>query len=588
MTCTKKRAAGLPLVLCFAALTVASTARGATPDISLSPANLSFKYQVGNALPASQSLQVKSTGTALSFTLSVTGPLPYSAQWLSISSNAGTTPATIKIFVNPTGLPSGTYSATIVVNSPPAATPSQNLGVTLDVGDAAATLTASTGALTFNYVTAGVAAASQPLVLMTSGGALSAAITVTGGTWLKVSPSASIALVGLPGTVTVSVDTTGLAPGAYTGKITFTAASAANKSVAVDVTLNVTAGVPAIGVGGIWPPGALVSSAAMTVTITGSNYFATSVASIGTTALTTTYLSPTTLLAAIPANLMTSAGNLPITVATPTAAAPSAPAIFVVYGPGPQVWAVTNSASYTTSTISPGGIITIYGINLGPASLTTFPGASPIPTSLPASGAATSIKIDGVSAPILYTSATQASCIVPYALAGKIGNSVNVVLTYNAVASANFAVSVAAADPGMFTIDASGTGQGAILNYNAVTADYTVNGSTNSAAKGSTVVLYVTGFGATVCANAGGSLCVPGAAEANLIAGNVTPVASVTVTIDGQGAAVQGAAAPIGSVPGLLQINVTVPTGATAGKAVPVVVSIGGVKSQSRVTMAVK
>jgi len=326
----------------------------------------------------------------------------------------------------------------------------------------------------------------------------------------------------------------------------------------------------------------------MTVTITGTNYFPASVASIASTILTTTYLSPTTLLAAIPANLMASAGNLSIIVTTPTAASPSAAGTFVVYGPGPQVWAVANSASYTASTISPGGIITIYGINLGPASLTTFPGTSPLPTSLPAAGAATSIKINAVSAPILYTSATQVSCIVPYALSNKIGNSVNLVVTYNAVASAVFPVNVVGADPGMFTIDASGTGQGAILNYNAATADYTVNGSANAAAKGSTVVLYVTGFGATACADAVGSPCLPGATEVDLIAGNVTPLGIVSVTIDGQSAAVQGAAAPIGSVPGLLQINVTVPAGATIGKVVPVVVSIGAAKSQSRVTMAVK
>jgi len=51
---------------------------------------------------------------------------------------------------------------------------------------------------------------------------------------------------------------------------------------------------------------------------------------------------------------------------------------------------------------------------------------------------------------------------------------------------------------------------------------------------------------------------------------------------------VQGAQAPIGSVPGLLQVNVTVPSGAKTGTAVPVVVSVGSAHSQARVTMAVK
>src|SRR4051794_20848222 len=101
MICTQKRAASLPLILRFAAVifAVVNPARAAAPDISFSPATLNFKYQVGNALPASQSLQVKSTGAALTFTLSVTGPLPYSAQWLSLSSNSGTTGTVpIKVF----------------------------------------------------------------------------------------------------------------------------------------------------------------------------------------------------------------------------------------------------------------------------------------------------------------------------------------------------------------------------------------------------------------------------------------------------------------------------------------------------------
>ena len=220
MICTTKRAAwsSLNLTVALLALVCAIPAHSAS-DITFSPATLNFKHQAGAALPASQSLQIKSSGTALSFTLSLTGPLPYSAQWLSVSANSGATPATIKVFVNPTGLPSGSYSATIVVNAPGAATATQSYSVSLDVGDAAATLVASTSAVTFNYITGGAAPASQPVVLTTTGGALTASITVTGGTWLKVSPSASIALVGLPAVLAIAVDPMGMAPGTYTGKI---------------------------------------------------------------------------------------------------------------------------------------------------------------------------------------------------------------------------------------------------------------------------------------------------------------------------------------------------------------------------------
>jgi uncharacterized protein (TIGR03437 family) len=60
------------------------------------------------------------------------------------------------------------------------------------------------------------------------------------------------------------------------------------------------------------------------------------------------------------------------------------------------------------------------------------------------------------------------------------------------------------------------------------------------------------------------------------------------VTIGGQTATVLAAQAPVGSVPGLLQLNVTVPAGVLAGAALPVEVTIGGVPSQAGLTMAVK
>jgi len=196
--------------------------------------------------------------------------------------------------------------------------------------------------------------------------------------------------------------------------------------------------------------------------------------------------------------------------------------------------------------------------------------------------------IDGRPAPLLYTSATQVGCIVPYAVAAKSGSAVNLTLTYNGIASAPFSVNVVDADPGVFTLDSSGVGQGAILNYNASSGDYTVNSGTNAATAGSIVVIYATGFGAINCASTPASVCTPAPDETQLVSGTVTPAGTVHVTIGGQTATVQGAVAPVGSVPGLLQINVTVPAGVAANPAVPVVVLVGGASSQPRVTMAIK
>ena len=59
------------------------------------------------------------------------------------------------------------------------------------------------------------------------------------------------------------------------------------------------------------------------------------------------------------------------------------------------------------------------------------------------------------------------------------------------------------------------------------------------------------------------------------------------VTIGGAAAVVAYAGPLPGSIIGLLQINVTVPVGATTGSAMPVVVTIGGVATQSNVTIAI-
>ena len=69
------------------------------------------------------------------------------------------------------------------------------------------------------------------------------------------------------------------------------------------------------------------------------------------------------------------------------------------------------------------------------------------------------------------------------------------ILTYNGLASAAFNVNIVDADPGVFSVDASGAGQGAILNYNATTKDYSVNSSSSAAVRGSIIAIYITGHG---------------------------------------------------------------------------------------------
>jgi len=237
--------------------------------------------------------------------------------------------------------------------------------------------------------------------------------------------------------------------------------------------------------------------------------------------------------------------------------------------PALKVNAVANAASNAAGTVSPGMIFVAYGAGIGP---TTLAGAS-----LDASGklanaiAGTQILFDGVPAPLVYSSATQVSGIVPYAVANK--TTTQVTATYQGQTSAALSVKVGAAVPALFSADFSGSGQGAILNQ-----DGSYNSAANPAAAGSIIVLFGTGEGQTTPAGVDG-----------LVASGTPPKPNqpVTVTIGGRAADVVYEGGAPQAVAGLYQVNVTIPPGASVGNQ-PVILTVGGVPSASGLTVAVK
>jgi uncharacterized protein (TIGR03437 family) len=284
------------------------------------------------------------------------------------------------------------------------------------------------------------------------------------------------------------------------------------------------------------------------------------------------------MLAAVPAADFANAGILRLAVTTPPPGGGTSNEVqFQVFGPGPQILAVTNSASLMQGTVSPGELVAIFGIGLGPAALTVFdPTTPPIPIALPAVAPSTSVTINGTSAPVLYTMGTQVGVIVPYSLAGA---SADFVVTYGPLVSQPFTVAVAAAGPGVYSLAASGQGAGAILNFNAASGNYSVNSSSNPAPRGSITVIYMTGAG--TASSVVDNQLIPASPA-------VTPVLAPAVTIGGAAATVLAAQDPPGSVPGVFQINVTVPASIQPGAALPVIVTVGGIASQTGLTMAVK
>jgi len=91
------------------------------------------------------------------------------------------------------------------------------------------------------------------------------------------------------------------------------------------------------------------------------------------------------------------------------------------------------------------------------------------------------------------------------------------------------------------------------------------------------ITVYATGEGQTSPAGTGGQ---------PVSAPQPRPVLPVSATIGGLPAAVQSAIAVAGSV-GVMQVAVQVPGGIQPGRAVPVVLQVGGISSPAGVTIAV-
>ena len=136
---------------------------------------------------------------------------------------------------------------------------------------------------------------------------------------------------------------------------------------------------------------------------------------------------------------------------------------------------------------------------------------------------------------------------------------------------------VAQAEPGIFTVNSQGFGQGSIVKSDGVTLAQ----PGTPASIGETVVIYCTGLGPVTPPVAEGAP-PPGSPLS-------TAVNPVTVTIGGVAASVSFAGLTPGD-PGLYQINAVVPSGIVTGNAVPVVISVAGQTSpiSPPVTMAVK
>jgi uncharacterized protein (TIGR03437 family) len=238
----------------------------------------------------------------------------------------------------------------------------------------------------------------------------------------------------------------------------------------------------------------------------------------------------------------------------------------------PQIRAggIANAATYVNAGIAPGEIVAIFGKNLGPAAGQSSQVSEGVVLN---SLAGVRVWFDGIAAPILYAGAGQVNVVAPYAIAGQTNTSVRV--EYLGAFSPAVNMPVLPAEPGIFTLNGQGTGPAAVLNQ-----DYSVNSADNPAARGSYVMIYATGQGATAPAGSDGLVALAASAG--------QPPLPVTVQVGGQSETASYAGNAPGLVAGALQVNALVPTTVTPGNSVPIVVTVGTVASPAPATIAVQ
>ena len=225
-----------PLVSLLLVLSLAVVGQAQTPVLSLSSSSMAFTSTVGGANPASQTVNVSNTGGG---TLNWTATSNQSA--LKVSPAQGTNSGTMTISVDLTGVPAGSYSGAITVNGGTAGAKTINVSAVVSAASTPPALSVSSSSLAFTSTVGGANPAANTVSISNAGG----------GTLNWTASSSQAALLVSPaqgtnsGTLTVSVNLTGVPAGTYSGVITINGGAAGTKTVNVSATVSAAAPPPA-------------------------------------------------------------------------------------------------------------------------------------------------------------------------------------------------------------------------------------------------------------------------------------------------------------------------------------------------------
>ncbi|MGA2879474.1 MAG: hypothetical protein ABSG13_11025 [Bryobacteraceae bacterium] len=224
----------------------------------------------------------------------------------------------------------------------------------------------------------------------------------------------------------------------------------------------------------------------------------------------------------------------------------------------PNITSVVNAGDGGTD-IAPGGLISVYGMQLSPVNMATA--EIPLPTAL----ANSCLSVNGLPVPILYVSPTQVNAQMPYQAIGD----VTLILRTPGGQSNNYNLVVEPNAPSVF-LATVGTQNGiptVVRNDDneLVTPSHPIHRKSNTA-----LVIYLTGLGPT---------------SPSVGSGQPAPFNPLAVSDVQPNVTLGGMALPVlfsGLAPGMVgvdQINVSVPFDVPDGMSVPLVITQGSVST---------
>ena len=207
----------------------------ASPQVTVTPSDLTFNYQIGGSNNLTQQTVQLSTNASQPVSYGFTSNAP---TWLTVSPAGGTVPAngstsaTVSVF--PGSLLPNVYNGTVTLVT----STSQGIPVKLTVSNNPL-LNVTVTPLNFTYVIGSPAPAAQTLTPTSTGTALQYTIatsTSNGGSGWLSAPTVGVT----PNPFSISVSPAGLAPNTYSGTVTITNTAPGSPSQQVPITLKVT------------------------------------------------------------------------------------------------------------------------------------------------------------------------------------------------------------------------------------------------------------------------------------------------------------------------------------------------------------